>query len=168
MQASAFQRLAIEFDLRQDDIAKRVGKNRATVANAMRLLDLAPVLQNRVSQSLLSSGHAKVLLSVKDLDAQAALGNEVIKRKLSVRATEKLVADFHNGGESSGKGKGSTKKLIDTLPPQYKPVVNALRERFATHVSLQHTAKKGKIEIEYYGDDDLNRVLDILGINGDF
>jgi len=167
-EASAFQRLAIEFDLRQDDIAKRVGKNRATVANAMRLLDLAPVLQNRVSQSLLSSGHAKVLLSVKDLDAQAALGNEVIKRKLSVRATEKLVADFHNGGESSGKGKGSTKKLIDTLPPQYKPVVNALRERFATHVSLQHTAKKGKIEIEYYGDDDLNRVLDILGINGDF
>ncbi len=167
-EASAFQRLASEFDLRQDDIAKRVGKNRATVANAMRLLDLAPVLQNNVSQGLLSTGHAKVLLSVKDLDAQTTLGDEVIKRKLTVRATEKLVADFHNGGESSGGGKSSTKRLVDTLPPEYKPVVNALRERFATHVSLQHTAKKGKIEIEYYGDDDLNRVLDILGIGGDF
>lgn len=162
-EARAFLRLADEFSLRQEDIAKRVGKNRATVANAMRLLDLAQELQSQVSQGLLNTGHAKVLLGVKDHEAQVVLGHEVIRRKLSVRATERLVADFQNSGGEKPTKPGRT--AAAQLAPEYRQIANSLREHFATHVALNHSPKKGKIEIEYYGDDDLTRILDLLGIS---
>ncbi|QQL43849.1 ParB/RepB/Spo0J family partition protein [Sulfuriroseicoccus oceanibius] len=166
-EARAFQRLAEEFSLRQEDIAKRVGKNRATVANAIRLLDLAPELQTQVSQRMLNTGHAKVLLGVKDLEAQVLLGHEVIRRKLSVRATERLVAEFQRSKSGDDAKPKAGRSCEDQLPPQYRQIANNLRERFATHVSLNHSAKKGKIEIEYYGEDDLSRILDLLGMGNE-
>ncbi len=166
-EAAGYVRLAREFTMKQEDIAVRVGKSRASVANAMRLLDLHPDIQMLVAQALLSVGHAKALLSIKDRDAQLLASDQVVRKKLTVRATEKLAQSFLNdpaGASAESKKPGSTpadsSRETDT---HIRAIENRLRELFATHVSIQHSAKKGKIELEYYGNDDLQRILELLG-----
>ena len=167
-EANAFARLAREFGLRQEDIAQKVGKSRAAVANSMRLLDLHEQVQSYLTQDLISVGHAKVLLSLKLRDEQALLADVIIRRSLTVRAAEKLVAQHfaqsgtpkptRNGaGGSSGGGPA-------TLAPALQHLQNRLQERLATHVILHHNEKRGRIEIEYYGSDDLQRLLGLFGL----
>ena len=167
-EAQAYVRLAREFEMKQEDIARRVGKNRATVANAMRLLDLAEPLQAQLAQGHLSTGHAKVLLGVKDHTEQVMLADRVMKEALTVRATEKLVSGHLNpdkdGGKTSGKG-GASSSTNSALSAALRDVQNRLREHYATQVNLTHNPKKGKIEIEYYGNDDLERLLEIMGVS---
>lgn len=163
-EAAGYVRLAKEFSLKQDEIAARVGKSRASVANAMRLLDLHRDIQLLVAQSRLSVGHAKVILSIKDQDSQLLASDQILKRQLTVRAAEKLAQSFQNHGEGPGPdGKKSTagSREIDI---HVQAITNRLREFLSTHVAIQHSPKKGRIEIEYYGDDDLQRLLEKLGV----
>lgn len=165
-EAQAYVRLAREFEMKQEDIARRVGKNRATVANAMRLLDLAEPLQDQLAQGRMSTGHAKVLLGVKDHNEQILLADMVMKGGLTVRATEKLVSAHLNPDKEGGKtgGKGAAGTSASPLTSALRDVQNRLREHFSTQVNLSHNPKKGRIEIEYYGNDDLERLLEIMGV----
>jgi ParB family chromosome partitioning protein len=133
------------------------------VANAMRLLDLHPDVQILVARETLSVGHAKAILSLKDQDFQLLASDQVIKRHLTVRATEKLVQSLLNDpeGQAGSGNKSGTPKEVNV---HIRAITNRLRTHLATHVILQHSAKKGKIEIEYYGDDDLQRLLELLGL----
>ena len=167
-EAAGYVRLAKEFTMKQDEIAKRVGKNRASVANAMRLLDLAPDIQKYVAERQLTVGHGKAILGIKDHKEQIAAAEHILKKGLNVRAAERFVKEY-NGTTTTKKKSGAHK--VDPLDAQvaahFADIQNKLRDHFATHVNLVHGAKKGRVEIEYYGDDDLQRLLDVIGINLD-
>lgn len=165
-EAAGYVRLAREFSMKQEEIASRVGKSRASVANAMRLLDLQPDVQMLVAQGRLTVGHAKAILSIKDHRNQLLASDQVIKRQLTVRAAEKLAQGFSAGGPAGpdGGGKTAVSREVDV---HVRAISNRLREHLATHVAIHHGPKKGRIEIEYYGDDDLQRLLEIIGVTGD-
>jgi ParB family chromosome partitioning protein len=164
-EANAFARLAREFGLRQEDIAQKVGKSRATVANSMRLLDLHTQVQSWLTQDRISVGHAKVLLALKSPDEQALLADEIIRHNLTVRAAEKLVArHFAENGTQKPTRNGAPRPM---LAPAVLHLQNRLQQHFATHVTLHHAEKRGRIEIEYYGNDDLQRLLGMFGLNPD-
>lgn len=164
-EAMAFSRLAREFHLRQEDIAQKVGKSRAAVANSMRLLDLDPQVQSYLVQNRITVGHAKVLLSLKMKEQQSALAEEIIRRSLTVRAAEQLVAkQFEQNGEAKPT-RGPAPSGGPKLQPSVHHLQNRLQQHLATHVALHHNDKRGKIEIEYYGMDDLDRILAILGLH---
>jgi ParB family chromosome partitioning protein len=149
--------------MRQDDIAQKVGRSRASVANAMRLLDLDQQVQTWVVQNLLSVGHAKVLLGLKNHDEQRAIADTVLRQSSTVRATEKMVAR-----QLGRDGHTRRKKRGETVPSAaMSDLENRLQQLLATHVTIQHGEKRGKIEIEYYGADDLERVLAKLGLPPD-
>lgn len=160
-EAAGYVRLAKEFAMKQDEIAGRVGKSRASVANAMRLLDLHQDVQKLVSQGHISVGHAKAILAIKDQDSQLKACDEIVRRSLTVRAAERLAQKY--GAESRSSKKGAAPKT--ELDAHINAIQNQLRDRFATHVQVHHGLKKGKIELEYYGDDDLQRMLELLGIS---
>ena len=166
-EALAFARLAREFGLRQEDIAQKVGKSRAAVANCMRLLELHPEIQSWLAHDRISVGHAKVLLSVKEPEEQRIIADMVIRQSLTVRATEKLVASHFakQGTEKPTRAGGNGSR--PGLAPQFLNVQNRLQQRFATHLTLQHHDKRGRIEIEYYGKDDLQRILELLGLGSE-
>jgi ParB family chromosome partitioning protein len=163
-EARGYVRLAKEFSMKQDEIAARVGKSRASVANAMRLLDLHADVQTLVAQGRLTVGHAKAVLAIKDHDSQLLAADRIIRQQLTVRAAEKLAQSFSNDrSPTSGEGRtaGSINREVDV---QIRAIANKLREHLATHVAIQHSTKKGRIEIEYYGDDDLLRLLELIGV----
>jgi len=163
-EAKGYVRLAKEFSMKQDEIAGRVGKSRASVANAMRLLDLHPDVQAFLAQGLLTVGHAKAILAIKDQETQIAISDQIIRRQLTVRAAEKLTQSTLH--ESTGGDKAPQKTKGDPqIDVHIRAITNRLREHLATHVLVHHTAKKGKIEIEYYGDDDLQRLLELIGLD---
>ena len=162
-EAAGYVRLAKEFAMKQDEIASRVGKSRASVANAMRLLDLHADVQLLVAQGRLTVGHAKAVLSIKDHAEQLLVSDQIIRRQLTVRAAEKLSQSIANGSNGSGAD-GSKPAASREVDVHVRAIVNRLREHLATHVSIQHSAKKGKIEIEYYGNDDLARLLELMGL----
>ena len=160
-EAQGYARLASEFRMRQEDIAQKVGRSRASVANAMRLLDLHPQIQLWLNQELLSVGHAKVLLGLKAPEEQLAVAETVLRRKATVRQTERIVARQLGGARARRKTARSTSTLnsaaIDDLQ-------NRLQQHLGTRVSIHHNEKRGRIEIEYYGNADLDRVVTALGL----
>jgi ParB family chromosome partitioning protein len=157
-EAQAYARLAGEFGMRQEEIAQKVGRSRAAVANSMRLLDLHPQVQAWLTQSLLSVGHAKVLLALKDPEEQKAVAETILRRSATVRATERLVARQLGGTRPRRRRQTiATSATIDDLQSR-------LQEHLGTRVTLHHGEKRGRIEIEYYGNDDLQRVLSALGL----
>jgi ParB family chromosome partitioning protein len=161
-EARAYQRLSEDFSMKQEEISQRVGKSRAVVANAIRLLDLEPQIQTWLSQETLSVGHAKVLLGLKGHAEQLAAAHEVLKKGLTVRAAETLVKQHL---ESSGKVKRTRSSSgSPALVPALQRVQNRLQHHLGTHVSLHHGEKRGRIEIEYYGNEDLDRLLALLGL----
>ena len=163
-EATAYARLSREFGLTQEEISRRVGKSRASVANSMRLLDLDEDVQVMVRRSLISVGHAKVLLSLKSKEEQKLLADVIIRQSASVRTAEKLAAT-----QLSKTGAGSRKRgrTAAELAPAILHVQNLLQHRLATRVVIQHGEKQGSITIEYYGNDDLQRVLQELGVRAD-
>jgi ParB family transcriptional regulator, chromosome partitioning protein len=160
-EAQAYARLANEFGMRQEDIAQKVGRSRAAVANSMRLLDLHQQVQVWVTQGLLSVGHAKVLLALKEPDEQRAVAEMILRRSATVRATERLVARQLGGTHPRRRrqvaANAATSATIEDLQ-------NRLQEHLGTRVLVHHGEKRGRIEIEYYGNDDLQRVLGALGL----
>ena len=164
-EASGYQRLSRDFGLTQEDISKRVGKSRASVANAMRLLDLDPDVQSLLKHDRISVGHAKVLLSLKSHEEQKWLAEQVIRQGASVRVAEKLAAaHLAKTGRTTGRRKDNAHSEQE-LAPAVKRVENLLTHRLSTRVVIHHGEKKGSIQIEYYGDKDLNRILAALGIS---
>src|SRR6476469_6891048 len=146
-EAQAYARLANEFGMRQEDIAQKVGRSRAAVANSMRLRDLHQQVQAWLIQGLLSVGHAKVLLALKEPDEQRALAETILRRSASVRVTERLVARQLGGSRprkrrQTGANAASSAAMDD--------LQNRLQEHLGTRVLVHHGEKRGKIEIEYY------------------
>jgi len=160
-EAQGYARLASEFAMRQEDIALKVGRSRAAVANAMRLLDLHRQIQIWLTQDLLSVGHAKVLLALKSPEEQLLIAERILRRKSTVRATERLVARQLGIGKARRKprsaGSNGSNAVIGDLEER-------LQQHLGTHVKIQHGDKSGRIEIDYYGDEDLDRILELLGL----
>ncbi|MEO6103838.1 MAG: ParB/RepB/Spo0J family partition protein, partial [Pseudoxanthomonas sp.] len=163
-EAAAYERLHKDFGLTQEDISKRVGKGRASVANAMRLLDLPVDIQSLLKQGRLSVGHAKVLLSLKSPEEQTLLADQIIRQNASVRVAEKLAAQHL---AKSGKTSSRKSAAVTDLSPALQRIENQLTHHLATRVVLHHGEKRGTLTVEYYGTDDLNRLLGVLGITGD-
>jgi len=160
-EAQGYVRLAKDFSLKQDIIAKRVGKSRASVANSMRLLDLQPPIQRHVADGHLTVGHAKAILGIKEPKEQIAAADQILRQNMTVRAAERFVQTYHKNGQKKSSSRAT---VVD---PHITAIQNRLRDHFATQTVVHHTEKKGKIEIEYYGNDDLGRILNLLGLDLD-
>ena len=160
-EAQGYARLANEFGMRQEDIALKVGRSRAAVANAMRLLDLHPQVQIWLAQDLLSVGHAKVLLALKVPEEQLLAAETVLRRNATVRSTERLVGRLLGIGRSRRRQRVAEQTASSAA---IEDLQNRLQEHLATHVSVHHGEKRGRIEIEYYGHDDLQRIVTALGL----
>ena len=161
-EAYGYTSLIRDFDLTQEAAAERVGKGRATVANALRLLTLDQELQGFLSKGLLSVGHAKVLLGVADSAQRAMLARRAIEEGLSVRAAEKLVQSGKLG--VSGSAPAARKKLPTADATAVAGIEHKLTTRLGARVALRHSPKRGQIIIEYRGNEDLQRILEKLGI----
>ncbi len=160
-EAQAYARLAGEFGMRQEDIAQKVGRSRAAVANSMRLLDLHQQIQTWLTQGLLSVGHAKVLLGLKASEEQLAVAETILRRSGTVRDAERLVA--RQLGQQTRRKPASAKATATSSA--LAEVQNRLQQHLGTRVTLQPGEKRGRIEIEYYGDEDLQRVLQVMGLD---
>ena len=164
-EAHGYASLIRDFDLTQESAAERVGKGRATVANSLRLLSLDGELQGYVAKNLLSVGHAKVLLGIEDPAQRLLVARRVIEEGLSVRATEKLT----DTARSSAPGApGAARTAKPGLNPKDAATVTGIERKLTSHlgarVAVLHTPKKGRIVIEYRGNEDLQRLLEKLGV----
>ncbi len=161
-EALSYKRLAEELKLNQEEIAQRVGKKRSTITNSLRLLHLDGRVQNFIIEDKLTNGHAKVLLAIEDKEKQFELAEKVIEDGLSVRATEELVKAEIEKREKTEKDQKiqNSQRIFDT--EGYKSIENDLKCIFGTKVKLNAKKNKGKIEIEYYSDEDLDRLLGIM------
>lgn len=155
-EALAYQRLIAEFNLKQDEVAERVSKSRTAVTNSLRLLKLSPNVQQMLIDEMISSGHARTLLTIEDFDMQYSLATKILDEKLSVRETEKLV-----------------KKILENRPVKnvetekkdfiYRDLEEKMKSIVGSKVSISKKAKnRGKIEIEYYSEDELERIIDLM------
>ncbi|QUI21104.1 ParB/RepB/Spo0J family partition protein [Vallitalea pronyensis] len=157
-EAIAFKRLIKDFKLKQDDVAEKVSKSRSAIANSMRLLNLDERVQRMIVDEMVSSGHGRTLLALEEGDMQYQLANRIFDENLSVRETEKLIKSILNPKEE----KKDTSE--DALTPIYKEVEDRFKEIFGTKVNIQRKSKKkGKIEIEYYSSEDLERLIELIG-----
>jgi ParB family transcriptional regulator, chromosome partitioning protein len=160
-EAQGYTRLASEFGMRQEEIAQRVGRSRAAVANAMRLLDLHEQVQTWVIQSLISVGHAKALLALKSPDEQLAVAETILRRSATVRATERLVARQLGQAKARRRRVSAASSLNGSA---VEDLQSRLQEHLGTRVILHHGEKQGRIEIEYYGTNDLQRIVQVMGL----
>lgn len=155
-EAMAFKKLLQEFNLKQDEVAERVSKSRTAVTNSMRLLKLDDRVQQMIVDDMISTGHARALLAIDEKEQQFELANRVFDEKLSVRETEKLVKDLKNPKIKKEKKKIEHEFIYDDL-------ANKMKEVMGTKVSISSKGNgKGKIEIEYYSDIELERVFDMI------
>lgn len=161
-EAYGFASLIRDFDLTQEQAAERVGKGRASVANSLRLLALDGELQGYLAKGLLSVGHAKVLLGIEDGAQRAVLGRRVVEEGLSVRGTEALVAQRKNAPVATASGRPRK------IPAAAAAAVGSIEKKLTSHlgarVTLHHAGRKGRIVIAYSGNDDLQRILEKIGV----
>lgn len=160
-EAQAYKRLLEEFHLKQDEVAERVSKSRTAVTNSMRLLKLGEKVQQMVIDEMISTGHARALLAVEDQEEQYELAQKIFDEKLSVREVEKLVKNLHKPEKEKKKPENQTMQLI------YQDIEDKLKQRLSTKVTVTPKGEgSGKIEIEFYNHEDLDRLLDIIGEKG--
>ena len=152
-EAFAFQRLITDFNFTQEKIARALGKDRSTIANTIRLLGLAKKILDHISKGAITAGHAKALLSLPTETDQLRVCNLVVKKGLSVRETESLVARRMSGVKLPVEIR-KEQSIID--------IESQLQQLFGTRVRITHGKKRGRIQIEYYSTDDMNRILDML------
>jgi len=155
-EAEAYNKLASEFHLTQNEISKKVGKNRSTVANMMRLLDLPHEIQVSIRRDQITVGHARPLLSLESNDARTSLWKEIIKNDLTVRDVEQII----RGGRSPKDAK--IRKRKHTKNTELNDLTELLTTHLGTKVRVHGSSKKGKIEIEYFSQEDLERLIEIL------
>lgn len=156
-EAQAYKRLLTEFNLKQDEVADRVSKSRTAVTNSMRLLKLCDEVQQMIINDMISTGHARALITIEDPEQQYSIAQRIFDEKLSVRDVEKLVKDFN-------KPTKLKKTVTDTsLEVVYQDIENNLKEKLSTKVSISSKGNgSGKIEIEFYSHEDLDKLIDIL------
>ena len=155
-EAMAFKKLIDEFKLKQDEVAERVSKSRTAVTNSMRLLKLSDKVQQMIIDDMISTGHARALLAIDDEEQQYLLATKIFDEKLSVRETEKLVKDLKNPKKEQPKKEIKNSFVYEDLEERMKSVIG-------TKVHVNHKANgKGKIEIEYYSDTELERIFELL------
>ncbi len=164
-EAQGFAQLVSQFQLTQEDAATKVGKSRAAVANALRLLKLPPLVQGFLRDGRLSVGHAKVILGLTEEKLQLLAAERVIKEGLNVRQTEGLVARLHS--HKQGRAGAQTGTVQLAADAHVADLENRLRERLGTKVQLRYARGKGSLEISFFNDDELDRVLGVLGISVD-
>lgn len=155
-EAGAYQELINRYGYTQDQVAKKVGRERASVANLLRLLKLPDKVKEGIRLETISMGHARALAGILEIDRQFYFYDKVLQEDLSVRALEKLIQE----GRGPRKIKAGT--ATKTLPPGLTSLVDTLRRRLGTQVRLLPSGKKGKIVIEYYNQDDLNRLYNLI------
>lgn len=158
-EAKAYQALLVEYGLTQEEIASRVGKSRPVIANALRLLQLPMAIQEMLRQGQLSAGHARALLSLEDMELQVRAATEVVERKLSVRETEELVRRWQ---KKKADGQESPMREHRQLDWELETVRETLEERLGTTVKVRPMRQGGRIEIYYYSEGELERLLQLL------
>jgi ParB family chromosome partitioning protein len=165
-EALGYSQLIDQFQLRQEDVAAKVGKSRVAVANALRLLKLAPEVQGYVRDGRLSVGHAKVILSLASVEQQKLATERILKSGLSVRQTEELVTLLQSQ-TATPAGKPSGNLVITNRDAHVVSLESKVRERFGTKVQLRYRAGKGALEIKFFNDADLERILSVIGVRVD-
>ena len=159
-EALGYRQLIDEFGLTQEEIAVRVAKSRTAITNTMRLLKLDEQIQNMLVQGVITSGHARALLSLEDAQMQLKAAKEILDKKLSVRETERLVKRLQK--EASGE-KNEEKKKDETLALIYQDLEDRMKSVMGTKVSIHNKDKnKGRIEIEYYSEAELERIVEMI------
>lgn len=156
-EAMAYKRLMDEFHLKQDEIADRVGKSRTAVTNSMRLLKLSAKVQQMLIDEMITAGHARAILAISDKEKQETVAMRVFDEKLSVRETEKLIKSLKNPKKQV--------KVVKTVENAfvYDDLAEKMKRVLGTKVSISSKGEwKGKIEIEYYSDDELERMFEMI------
>lgn len=159
-EALAYKRLLTEFNLKQDEVAERVSKSRTAVTNSMRLLKLNDKVQQMVIDEMLTTGHARALLGIDDQEKQYEAAQKIFDEKLSVRDTEKLVKNIQN---EKDKAPAQVKQVDPKILAIYGELSEQMKAILGTKVSIQpKNEKQGKVEIEYYSQDELDRIIDLI------
>lgn len=154
--AKAYQKLMDHFSFTQEELARRVGKSRPYVANFLRILQLPMEIQEEVSRGTISMGHARTLLAVENPDVQKQLATKVVNEQMSVRELEALVRNLQKTGPKQ------TKSQPKPVAPMIKQYEDMLQQLFDTPVKIKQGQRKGKIEIEYYSEQELERIIEFL------
>lgn len=159
-EAQAYKRLLTEFNLKQDEVAERVSKSRTAVTNAMRLLKLNEKVQQMLIDEMLTTGHARALLAIDNEEKQYEVAQRIFDEKLSVRDTEKLVKNIQNEKDNLPTEKN---KIDPQLIAVYRDLEEQMKSILGTKVFINpKDEKKGKLEIEYYSQDELDRIIDLI------
>jgi ParB family chromosome partitioning protein len=157
-EAQAYKRLLTEFNLKQDEVAERVSKSRTAVTNSMRLLKLCDEVQQMIIDDMISTGHARALISIEDPEQQYTIAQKVFDEKLSVRDVEKLVKNLNKPEKE--KKEVPEDKSLEII---YRDVEEKLRQSLGTKVSISSKGNgSGKVEIEFYNHDDLDKIIELL------
>lgn len=158
-EAIAYKRLLEEFNLKQDEVAERVSKSRSTITNSMRLLKLCDFVQQMVVDDKLTTGHARALIPIEDEEQQKQLAERIFDEKLSVREVEKIVKGILNPTEKKQK-----EEMPQNIQYIYEDIENKLKEKLSRKVTVSAKGKNGtgKIELEFYSNDDLDRLIEVL------
>ena len=155
-EALAYKKLLSDFDLTQEELSKRVGKSRVAISNIIRLTGLSDTVKQYLIDEVITEGHGRALLAIEDSKVQCEIAQKVIDEKLSVRELERLIKFL----KTEKKPKEKTRELN----PYYKDVTERLQNYFGTKVNISNKNNKGRIEIEYYSDEDLQRILEIINL----
>lgn len=155
-EALAYKKLLSDFNLTQEELSKRIGKSRVAISNIIRLIALCDTVKQYLIDEVISEGHGRALLAITDPKLQSEVAQKVIDEKLSVRELEKLIKYLNNNKEE--------KIVKRELNPYYKDVTERLQNYFGTKVNISNKNNKGKIEIEYYSEEDLQRILEIINL----
>ncbi len=158
-EALAYKKLLDEFKITQEELSRRIGKSRVAITNTIRLTNLDERVQQYIIEGIITEGHGRALLAVNDKARQYEIAQKVIDEKLSVRELERFIKRI-NEEES----KNTLTENNEDLNPYYKEIRNQLQNYFGTKVSISNKKNKGKIEIEYYSEEDLQRILDIINM----
>ncbi|TAH64139.1 MAG: ParB/RepB/Spo0J family partition protein [Gottschalkiaceae bacterium] len=159
-EAYAYKSLIEEYNMTQEEISKRIGKSRPAIANSLRLLQLPEEVKEMVAAGKISQGHARALLSVGGANKQIEIANKIVDQQLNVRQIEKLAKD--------SKEKKNIKREPGPEQLEIKQIEERLKAHFSTKVNLKYKKNKGKIEIEYYSNEELERILEMMGIKGSY
>ncbi|RLB70574.1 MAG: chromosome partitioning protein ParB [Deltaproteobacteria bacterium] len=159
-EAGAYRHLMDSFDLLQEEVARRVGKDRSTVANALRLLKLPEKVKSDLLESRLSMGHARALLALENEEDILEASHEIIRKKLSVRETEKLIKKIKN----MFKTRDEQVDIVKPIDPNILELENNLRQQLGAQVRVITKNKGGRIEISYHDQTELSRILELLGV----
>ncbi|MCH5213204.1 MAG: ParB/RepB/Spo0J family partition protein [Oscillospiraceae bacterium] len=160
-EALGYRTLMNKFDMTQEEVSSKIGKSRSAVANSIRLLSLDEAVQSKLISGEISSGHARALLSIEDPEIRKAVLLSITEKELNVRQAEALARELQKA-----KPKKKTEKIDEQLRAELDSIENGLSSQLGTKVRLIHNDKRGKIEIEYFGNDDLERILNIIRNGG--